>query len=55
MDCDLMENHKYFLIKLIIEVIPKVNLYHTGKEYSPRDHKRYICEKLTKYIHFMAQ
>ena len=55
MDCDAMENHKYFLIKLIIESYIKVNLFHIGKEYSLNEHKKYIREKLTKYIHFMGQ
>ena len=55
LDCEVLENHKYYFIRLIIEVYTKVMLFHIGKQYTLSQHKEYVREKLTKTIHFMGQ
>ena len=55
LECEVLENHKYYLIRLIISIYTKVNLYHIGKQYTINQHKDYVREKLSKTIHFMGQ
>ena len=52
---EILENHKYFFIKLVIDIFTKVHLYHIGKQYTLDEHKKHVRQKLTKYIHFMGQ
>ena len=54
-DCEVLENHKYYIVKLIIELYIKINLYHIGKEYTLEQHKQYVRETLSKTTHFLGQ
>lgn len=55
MECEILENHKYFIIRLIVDLYAKVSLYHLGKQFTLYEHKNYVREKLSKYIHFLGQ
>jgi len=54
-DNDLMDNHKYDIIKTIIELYLKVKLHYFAKEFTRKSHLIYIRKDLTKTILFKGQ
>jgi len=55
LDNDILENHKYNIIKTIIELYLKVKLYYFGKEFTRKSHLTYVRKDLTKTILFKGQ
>lgn len=54
-DLDILDNHKYFLIKFIIEFYFKIKLFYEGKMITLHEQKDFIRRKLTKVITFSGQ
>lgn len=54
-ECAPLENHRYFLIKAIIEEYLKVKLFHIGKLLTSELHKKFIRAKNTKVTLFEGQ
>lgn len=54
-ELEVLENHKYYLISLIVELYCKVKLYHFGKRMTTSQHSSFIRKKLTKTVIFSGQ
>lgn len=55
MENDVMDNHKYDIIKTIVELYLKVKLYYFSKEFTRKTHVTYVRKDLTKTILFNRQ
>ena len=54
-DCDPLENHRYLLIRSILEEYLKIKLYFLGKLKSMDMHTNFIRSKNTKLVQFRGQ
>lgn len=50
-----MDNHKYELIKTIIELYLKIKFYYFEKEFTRKSHLNYVRKNFTKTILFKGQ
>ncbi len=54
-ECDPLENHRYFLIKAVIEEYLKVKLFYIGKLLTTKLHKKSVRAINTKTTLFEGQ
>lgn len=54
-DCDPLENHRYLLIRCVLEEYLKVKLFHIGKLETLKMSKSFVRAKNTKLILFSGQ
>lgn len=54
-DMDVMENHKYLLVKLILKIFFNIKLHYFSKQNTINEHKAFLRHKLTKTILFSGQ
>lgn len=53
--CEIMENHAYYLIRLIIEVFFIIKLHYYNKMFNLEIHTSFVRKQLTKTVHFNDQ